>query len=337
MRSVLFSFLLAAGAFPAFGIDIHIAPIVFLDESASPGKDAPKVEADLFDHLSTRSFEGKAVFKRIEAGKLPAPRSLIEALGFADANGYPFLMYGYLRRTDDALFAEIRMADRDARTIAAVFYSVDTVDRYDRLVEDLGRKVYEHLAILLGIGTDPSTLKTYRYVWSIPIEGGYWAPASGDWADAVSGLAYAKLGLRFWPRVPSYIKNSHPRHIGAGFDAEYAYGTNAPGRESAELHSGIGRLAFDFLTDFENRHRVGLSLGPFIRMDYLRQTRLYDEEVLERTSSPGFGVEFIYAALVGRPLELGATLSVDATFYDVPLVTVSPRLRIAYRFLPWKD
>lgn len=333
LRAASLIALVLAAAPARGGIEVYLAPIVFLDESEKPSSAPRSVERSLFEILSAYSFEEEIAVKPVALAA--APRSLLEALKLADSKGCPYLIYGYLRRTDYALSLELKLIDRDARAIGAVFFAGDSADRYERLVSDMGTKIAAYLEETFGFepgGRGESAASDS--VWSVPFSVGWWGPCLGSWPDALQGLLRARAGVIFRPRMPAYVKSSKPRQIGAGSDLEYALGMSAPGTEEAMLHSITWRVFADFEADLDEGRRVGVDAGPFLRVDILTQSRKYAAPFVDLAASLGAGGEVRYAWKLSDRISIGLTAGLDLIFYENPLVALSTSVRAEYRFLP---
>lgn len=334
LASALFSARAAAqGA--AQAVEVYIAPLVFLDESAGDRVPPPDAGRTLRELLSDRAFDGRVEVRRLGARGPEAPRSLLEALRLADEYDCPYLFYGYVRRTDDALFLELKLADRDARRVQAVFFSGDAADRWVRLLSDMDAKIAAYFKETLDAGPGRRADEPdYERVWSLPVSAGYWSPAPGSWSGALAGLACARAGVRFRPRMPAWVRGSRKRQAGFGSDLEYALGLGAPGREDAVLHSLLWRISAEYEAELDDRRRIGAGAGPFLRVDVLRQSRKYADAITEFSACPGAGAEVFYAQRLNERLSVGVCLDFDLSLYSEPLISISPRLRMEYRFLP---
>lgn len=315
-------------------IEVRVAPIVFLDDSRGGLAVPPAVERSLCERLSRRFFEGRVSFQA--GGNETAPRSLLEALRLADSCDYPYLVYGYMRRTDETLALELKLADRDARTIAAVFFSGDSVDRYERLVDDMDAKIafyFQETFGLGGIGETPVRERT----WSIPAAVGWWAPGTSPWSGALSGLVHAEIGVLLRPRMRERGKSLQARRLGVGTGLEYSLGTSVPGAEEAMLHGVAWRFYADWEADLGKLGRLGASAGPFLRADILAQSRKYQGPYVDAAAVLGAGGRVRYSWRLSDRASMGLCLGVDLAFYAEPLLALSTALRTEFRLLSGKE
>lgn len=314
----------------ASAIEVRVAPIVFLDDSRGGLAPPPAVERSLCERLSRRFFEGRVTFQ--SSGNEAAPRSLLEALRLADSRGYPYLVYGYMRRTDETLALELKLADRAARTIAAIFFSGDSSDRYERLVDDMDAKIASYFEESLGLARSGETTVRGR-TWSIPVAVGWWGPGTSPWSGALSGLVHAEIGVLLRPRMRERGKGLKARRLGAGTDLEYSLGTSVPGVEEAMLHGVAWRFYADWEADLGEFGRLGASAGPFLRADILAQSRKYQGPYVDAAAVLGVGGRVRYAWRLSGRASMGLCLGVDLAFYAEPLLVLSTALRTEFRVL----
>lgn len=317
----------------AFAIDVYVAPIVWIDEAGLSPTPFKTPEKYLSEDLGGRAFDGKvSVFPASMRGGV-APRSLLEAMRAAEESGHEYLIYGFVKKSDETLHAELKLLDVRAKSIAAVFWGSDSKDRYERLMMDLADKVAAYFKDSLDAGPgrradEPDAV----HAWSLPVSLGYWAPFSEGWNKSLSGLVRVKAGVRFWPKRPAYVKHSSRRQLGFGGDFEYAIGMSSPGYEEAFVHSLLWRFVGDIATEWGLRGELGLGAGPFLRVDILSQSRKYSSLYSDASSAIGLGLEGWYSYALSERISLGFSLGLDITLYEKLMASFSPGLRFEYRF-----
>jgi hypothetical protein len=313
----------------AAALPVRIAPLALVDAAAEDRSGARRPERDLARMLDASPLDGSVEFSLADDG-VEAPLSFLDAARLCERGGYPYLLYGFLRKRGSVYSSELKLLARDGKRIEASFFATDDEAHYDRLISDLSSKVADYFVEDLGVVPSGSRAEPARNVFELPIYAGCWTPV-GAWSEALMGVFRVDLGLRFFPRKPLAGVKSHPFYVGIGLDAEYALGKSQPELEPALLHRIQARLPVELLFGFPEGS-FGLMLGGLVEYDLLRQERRYADPYEETTSAGGFMASLMYRRAVSDRVSVGIELEFDAIYYSTPLCSVSPRISIDYAF-----
>ncbi len=315
-------------AFPAEALEVHVAPLAMVDDTGSREAEDGRPGADLLRELRRESSGDSLAFREADAGESPA--SLLEAAALCERNGYACLLYGYVRRTQVSLTAELKLLDPESGRLSAVFFSGDDPAHYDRLMRDLAAKVREYF--FSEIGLPPArTLEPQRNRLELAGWLGYWTPAGGEWGRVMAGIGAVGLGARLIPSDPLFTLWSRSAYLALGLEAEYGLGMNEPGYESFFLHAVKLRLALEAVLDLPAGHAAGLGLGLLAELDTAAQDRKYASLFTGTTVAPGFCLSVLYRYRLTGRLALGVAGLLEVAAYSPALVTFSPRLFVAFR------
>ena len=102
----------------------------------------------------------------------------------SEAQDCHYLLYGYVKKSDYAYYAELKLLSRDNKELSATFVSGDDAEHYERLVGDSATKVFNYFRDELGLASKASTNSTGELLL---------IPAAGYWS---SGRQRAGQGLR---------------------------------------------------------------------------------------------------------------------------------------------
>lgn len=311
------------------GLEVHLAPLVYMDETGG-GSRRSRPEADILRAMGEiRAGERLFVVRLPDPGE--SPRSLLEAARLSELHACAHLLYGYVRRTSQSLHAEIKLYDREAGAVSAVFFASDDLDHYQRLVRDVAGKILAHLYGPGGVDPQPPVAEPERRIFTVPCSAGIWIPTAADWTGVMTGLAAAGAGVRLVPARPLFVLGRRPGYVAIGLDLDYALGRNQPGYESFLLHAFRVRLPAEVFLDYPGGHSAGIGFGPLLAVDLVAQDRKYDELSVGTTVAAGLSVSLAYRHTLTERLAVGLATLVDVVGYDRPLVTVSPRLHADFR------
>jgi hypothetical protein len=314
-------------AFPAAALEVHVAPLAVVEDRESLQAGAGRPEADLLRELRRESPGDGLAFREADAGA--SPTSLLEAAALCERNGYTCLLYGYVRRTEVSLSAELKLLDPAGGRLAAVFFGGDDPAHYDRLMRDLAAKVREYFLSEMGLPPvrtpEPRRNRLELAGWL-----GYWTPAGGEWDRVLAGIAAAGLGARLIPSDPLFRLRSRSGYLALGLEAEYGLGMNEPGYESFFLHAVKLRTTLEAVLDLPAGHAAGLGLGMLAELDTAAQDRKYASLFTGTTLAPGFCLSVLYRYRLTGRLTLGTAMLLEVVAYSPALVTFSPRLFAAF-------
>jgi len=317
-------FFLCASVLSLSALDVRIAAIVVQDEEGYSGP-AARPSADLAERFGTIALGDELTFALADPS-LSAPRSFLEAMAICESRAYSYLIYGFVKRTDTSLYAELKLVDAESGKLAANFFSMDGADDYGRLIDDEANKIVGYFRNVVGVAKTAPKAEPRRNVLLVRPGIGYWSPVSGQWDRAIAGLVSAGSGIRLVPEYPSFAWQSKECYWSAGLDVEYALGMNEPDYEESFLHVVKARLPIELTIELSTRHSLMAGIAGLFEMDILSQSRRYADTVLEMTAAPGLSAMIGYRYAVSKGFSVSLDVVLDAAFYDVSLWSISPRV-----------
>ena len=324
--------LLPLCSLPAVGL--YVAPLPLQDETGGPAAALPHPEADLVRQLDAIvTVDVLDVQKSSDPSDTPV-RSFLDAARLCESHGYTYLLYGFVKRSEFSLYAEVKLLNAEKKEVAVSFFNSDGKDHYDRLMHDLAARIVDYFYVDVGLKPGVKRVPA-RNLLSFPLSLGYWSPADGTWNPVLSGLGSVTLGLRFIPVSPLFLLFSREWDLSFGLDAEYALGMNQPSQESFFLHSLRFRLPVELNAHLGGGHVVGLGVGPLLQVDIMNQDRRYASAFSDTAATGGVSINAFYRYAASSLISIGLSTVIDVAFYNQRLVTISPRLFIL--FSPWSD
>ena len=319
-------FLLDAGRIDA--LDIYLAPVIFQDDDIAAAAEEKRPGDDLHKRLFAVPIADGVAFHDADVPEDSVPRTFLEAARLCESQGYPYLLYGFVKRTGYSYYAELKLMARQQKDLAVSFISGDDDGHYERLLDDLSAKITSYIRADLGMGPPRPQERPATNIVVLPMALGYWTPMGGNWSQATAGLVTADASVRFIPARPLFQLWTRPCFLALGADLEYALGTSQPGVESFFLHVAKVRLPVEAYMELVGGHRVGLGLGPLLEIDTMAKAKQYSPAVVETTVVPGVTFSVRYDYVLSGAVSIGLANNFDLALYSQPLFTYSPRLTL---------
>jgi hypothetical protein len=327
-KNVLVIVFALAASFCFAGLELHVAPLAVLDDSSGPAPGTPDPGEDLVRSLSETASGSAFVVRAVESPPASPIRSYLDAARLCQARGYTYLLYGYLKRNELSLTAEVKLLDAEKGAIAASFFNSDDSNHYPRLIKDLAARIEDYFSADIGLNPPARKRDPQRNLLSVPVSLGYWTPAGGEWSPVLAGLGSLSIGARFIPARPLFTFLARPWFVALGIQAEYALGLNQPGYESFLLHEARLRIPIELDAEISTGHVLAFSAGPLLVVDTMVQDRLYAASNTSVTTVGGLALGACYRYTISESISVGCAVVVDVAMYANPLVTVSPRIDV---------
>ena len=327
----LFILIMALAPLPGLlAVELFIAPLVLQDDTGNAATARLHPEADLLRNLAEAAAHDVLAVQK--TGELPGGpvRSFLDAALLCQRQGYGFLLYGYVKRSEFSLSAEVKLLDSEKNTVAANFFNSDDRDHYARLMHDLAARIVEYFYNDVGLKPAGSKNNPRRNLLGFSLSLGYWTPAGNEWASVLTGLGSVSTGISFIPSSPLFLLMSREWYVSLGAGVEYGLGMNQPAHESFFLHSAKLRLPVELFVQVGAGHAFGLGAGPLFQIDTMVQDRMYDSPFVAATAVSGVAISVEYRYAASQLFSLGLETVIDIAFYAQPLVTISPRLSLSF-------
>lgn len=322
---------LFAGVSRVSAIDVTVAPITSIANDANERAGASRaVAGKLARRLGDTCKNDNVRFAYSDRSDRDSPGSVAMAIAYAEDIGSSYLLYGYIRKGDYSVSAEIRLLDAANRSVIRTFYSSDGRDEEDRLLGDLAVKIVDYLEVTLGL---PSSLRNETKRWlrvEVPASIGYWTPVSADWQRMITGTGAASFGVDLIPDDGSSFFGGKPAFSSIGLRLGYRYGVGDPETYRASLHSLDSLFVIRYHVRFTDTHEAHVACGLAYSTDIRSMTPLYSSELTSVNGVVGCHLGMGYRFRINDIW--GVTLESDFTyqFYDEPLLIWSPRVGVSY-------
>jgi hypothetical protein len=290
------------------------------------------ITKDLFKSLRKADKEGILLFLRTKSKDIP--KSILDTAAMCEAENRDFILYGFLKITDNYYDFEVKLYDRKAGEIKTVFYAKNNISGYYDLVQTMSEKIIAYFYNTFGVIKRKSKEENEFGIINIESGLGYWIPFD-PWAESLMGLVSVHISGSLTPVDPLFEWDIFAFALGYGIGLDYSLGMNKEGFESYSIH--LLRMGFPVSLSgiWHSRNKIILQIAPELQLDILFQDRLYGSMVCEKSAvfslSTSIGYEFLFP---DKRFSLGFISRFHTVFYTPILFSVEPSLYYRYRFNP---
>jgi len=307
-----------------FGLDVYVAPLLYVDEEADLKRNTDRVQADLLGALWAEETGMALQFNRLKDNRINPPESLAEAVTVCRNERIEYLLYGYVTRREHSIQAEVRLFDYNNRLVLQSFFGMDGSTQYDRLIKDMAWKILTHIGDVfkLEIVTEKSGVTRL----TIPVLVGYWTPMDSGWVEVLLGTAAAGTGLEVIPTDRLFITRGIPWYLSVGLEAKYRLGVGNPDRYEAYNHTLYLMMPLRLHILLAEKHGFFIGLGYVYFLEFFSMADKYDESRSYIFNNMGLNVDFGYRFTINDTLSIFFRNDFDFLFNEHSLITYSPSI-----------
>jgi hypothetical protein len=283
---------LSAAAPHAFASDanVKVAPVVCFSDDGTVSEENG-IYLQLTSELNKYWFGGLVTFSSIERPQAGNIQSVFDAAAVCQSEHCDYILYGYIKTTDQALSAEIKLYSDPDKKIEQTFYAQDNTDEQDRLVLTLADHIADYICLKTGTQKQPVPAAAYSMSVSVPFTVGYWTLLNDVMRTRILGTGQVLTGLDFEPPIPLDTvrnrKNTLIFRAAAGF--KYAYGN--PDYYPAQYYSIIASAPVILGVNLNKWNQLQFGIGPFYEFNILEIQKKYEDESFHYEN--GFGMELM--------------------------------------------
>ena len=329
MRVMFIAFILLSPITIAYCMEVYIAPILYVDETADNNLFEKNVQADLLKAL--RLYETGIVlrFIRVQDNRINAPVSLRDAISISQSERASYLIYGFLTEKEHAFYMEVRLLDYENRRVMSSFFSMDDLNNYDRLLNDIAVKLLRFIESNFNLEIIPERDKYTRIL--IPANLGYWTPITKDWADVLRGVVTLGSGFEFIPSDNLWILSGYNSYLSTGLNLCYRFGLGNPSKYESYSHNIYSSFPITFNADLTSEHKFFLGLGFVYILEIFYIEKMYMEMQKYIYNNFGINVNFGYCFKFNEKISLFFRNNFDFIFSSPALITYSPVIGINFK------
>jgi hypothetical protein len=326
---IILAALIIIGICPAVGaLEIHIAPVLYVDEVAGERKDSGRVQRDLMNYLGKIETGYQLGFKAVGGGRINPPESLLDAITVSRDEKADYLLYGYVTRSSYTFQAEIRLLDYEGRQIKQNFYGMDDPEHYERLIADISQKILSYLGDVFNVRIYVEKPSFTRIL--TPAAVGYWTPMSSDWTRYLIGTVNISAGFSIIPSDNCFVIKGKSFYFSTGLDAAYRLGVGNPDSYESFDHSLYLILPVNLHMVLAERHHIFTGLGFIYFLDFFNITQKYTDSNTFIYNNMGLHIDFGYQFFLKENLIFCVKNNFDFQFADKSLISYSPGFGLSF-------
>lgn len=329
IKNLLISILLFILTFSLWSFDLSLANLYEYSPSGNAFTEK-NITEDLLRSLRVADKEGILSFSKTKSKDIP--KSILDTAALSEFEDIDFIVYGFLKVEEDYYDLEIKLYDRDAGGIKTVFYSKNSIDNYEKLIQTMTDQIVTYFYKTLGVIRKKEELIKENGVIDLEFGLGCWFPFE-PWAQSLMGLVSTRINTSITPVDTLFKWNIFSVTLGYGIGINYSLGMNKEGYESYFFHSIRFGFPVSLSAIWHKRNKIVFQIAPELQLDILEQNRLYGSLVEEKSTafslSASIGYEYIFT---DNRLSLGVAASLHTAFYKKILLSAESYFYLRYRF-----
>ncbi|MCL2410208.1 MAG: hypothetical protein FWC97_01060 [Treponema sp.] len=331
MKTVLFFFaaimlLLSVPVFgleiPALGIEIFVAPLLYIDETELSNLSPPTVQTDLLSALWAVETGVVLRFNRLRNNQISPPQSLTEVVTVARNERIEYLLYGFVTRRAHSVQMEIRLFNYEDRRVEQTFFSMDDSENYDRMMRDMSLKIIAYISGVFNLEIISERTGVTRM--SIPVSLGYWTPMERSWVDLMLGTVVAGSGLEFVPTDNLFVFRGNVCYLSTGIELKYRFGIGNPSRYEAVKHTLYITLPLRLNMLLARQHEIFMGVGFVYFLEFFSMADMHNDPRTFVFNNFGINFNFGYRFAFNEDISIFFRNNFDILFNERSLLTYSP-------------
>ena len=277
----------------AHGEYVYIAPILSVEE----GEEGYELD-ERYQEALYQSLEEQKGALDMMAVKTPAQiktvRSSYDALKVCKEEKIAYLLYGWIRKSEQTYEGEIRIFDGEGRKTIYTVYEKDGAEDYEAFIQNISRKVVRKLEELFYLPAEEKD-ETHSKI-NVQAEIGYWTFMNRDWFKYLTGTISVGGGLEVIPNDGAVLTKKMNLYFSIGFAADYRLAVSGKGAVKSYLHNVNIAGYMNTYLHFRNDHRIYGKTGVFYDFDILSYSDKYADGKVSHSGAVGmvFGLGYKY-------------------------------------------
>ena len=295
-----------------YGEQVYIAPILTVDE----GGESYGIDERYRDDIYTSIEEQKGALA-MTVVKTPAQiktvRSSYDALKVCKEEKIAYLLYGWIRKSEQTYEGEIRIFDGEGRKNIYTVYEKDGAEDYEAFIQNISRKVVRKLEELFYL-PDRDENKTHSRI-NVQVEAGYWTFINKAWLQYLSGTVSAGGGVEVIPNDGAVLTKKMNLYFSIGCAADYRFGVSGKGAVKSSLHNVNIAGYMNTYLHFRNDHRIYGKMGVVYDFDILSYTDKYADTRVVNSGAVGIVAGLGYKYGISEKVKLVFESDFECIFY----------------------
>jgi hypothetical protein len=311
-------------ALPA--LHVHIAPILYVDETAGNTRETDRVQRDLLSALRKEETGITLQFDSLSGSRINPPQSLPDAITVCRDERIEYLLYGYVTIRQHTIHAEIRLFEYETRRVMQSFFGMDSTAHYNRLLEDIAWKILSYISETFHPEIKKDKTEMTRLL--IPAMLGYWTPLDSSWAEVMLGTFSLGSGFVFIPTDNLFMFRGMSCYLSSGMEIKYRLGAGNPSGYQAFNHTLFITVPLRLHVPLTQEHQVFLGLGYTYFLEFFAIADKYSNTEIHVFNNMGMQISIGYRYVFNQKLTFFFRNDIDFLFNRHSLITYSPVIGI---------
>jgi hypothetical protein len=317
---LLLAFFSVAGA---FALEIHIAPVLYIDETENMRREeGSRVQSELLSVLHGIETGMTLQFSPLKDNRINPPVSLTDAVTVCRNEKIEYLLYGHVTRRAYHVTAEVRLFEYESRTVVQSFFGMDSPEHYGRMIGDIANKIIKDAEERFNLSIVTEKREVTR-LW-IPAMVGYWTPMDRDWTSKMVGTVTGGSGLIFIPSDNLWVIRGMRWYLSTGLEVKYRLGIGNPERYELYSHTVYMTMPVQLHIALSEQHEIFTGLGYTYFLDFFSFTGKYTERKTYIYNNMGLQAALGYRFAMNRTVSLFFRNNFDFLFNEHSLITYAP-------------
>lgn len=296
----------------AHGEYVYIAPILSVEE----GDEGYELD-ERYQEALYQSLEEQKGALAMTAVKTPAQiktvRSSYDALKVCKEEKIAYLLYGWIRKSEQTYEGELRIFDGEGRKTIYTVYEKDGAEDYEAFIQNISGKVVGKLRELFYL-PDRDENKTHSRI-NVQVEIGYWTFMNRDWSKYLTGTISVGGGLEVIPNDGAVLTKKMNLYFSIGFAADYRLAVSGKGAVKSYLHNVNIAGYMNTYLHFRNDHRIYGKMGVVYDFDILSYTDKYAATRVVNSGAVGIVAGLGYKYGISEKVKLVFESDFECIFY----------------------
>ena len=296
----------------AHGEYVYIAPILSVEEGEEGYELDERYQDDIYQSLE----EQKGALDMM-AVKTPAQiktvRSSYDALKVCKEEKIAYLLYGWIRKSEQTYEGEIRIFDGEGRKTIYAVYEKDGAAEYEAFIRNISGKVVGKLQELFYLPAEEKD-ETHSKI-NVQAEIGYWTFMNKDWLKYLTGTISVGGELEVIPKDVVFSWKKINMYFSIGFAADYRLAVSGKEAIKSYLHSIDIAGYTNVYVNFHNDHRIYGKMGVVYDFDILSYTDKYAATRVVNSGAVGIVAGLGYKYGISEKVKLVFESDFECIFY----------------------
>jgi hypothetical protein len=277
-------------------------------------------------------------FTQIQENIYGIPSTVIEANKICATENKEYILYGYIKNNETNWYADIKLYSAQEKKIIQEFFASDDAAHYDRMLEDITKKIITGIGELSG--TNPEYLDNKRFRSAearIPLYSFYWTPIDNKWSPKILGIAGVTTGIEFYPPLPQITLRQIKFGFSTGLNLSWCCAINH--KETYPLFLNTVSISCPFYIHlcFNERNSIYTGIGLGYEIELLKIRPKYEGEQFLYQNILSLEASIGYDFKINEIINFHTGLAFNFHLNPDKCISIKPDLGLSFRIFKEKQ